>query len=123
MCDSIPINEVLDCPIRKANLAENCDCCRRLKFEDISRVVSEVQKWSDEHLIDWSKVPIDTPVLVKMGEISDKVLRYFGAYVPSTEKPFFCFNDGKKAEDAVQMIRWKYCELHPSVDPTPFLKE
>lgn len=83
----------------------NCIKCREL-----------TKKWLDEPYvkpqikINWSKVPIDTPVLVRQEEDDIKLKRHFALYDNGT---FYCYSDGATSwsSDDGTVYDWKFCEL------------
>lgn len=94
----------------------NCNECRE-----------KVKQWLLEEYveseIDWSKVPVDTPVMVRDTVNKKWSERHFVCYMPSDNYPFLAFSYGDKRETANGVDKWKYCKLAEGVDPTPFLKE
>lgn len=94
-------------------------------MEDPKDFITIVQEWSDEHPveIDWTKVPVDTPVIVQGKYDSTKEKRKFTAYVPALENKFLCFYQDYNSIETTHITAWYFCELDPSVDPTPYLKD
>lgn len=85
-----------------------------------------VQKWSDEHEreIDWTKVPVDTPVLVRLNSVGEPMQqRYFAAYAPALKRKFICFENGLTSNDTCEVTAWECCKIDPSVDLTPYYKD
>ena len=63
--------------------------------------------------IDWSKVPVDTPVIVKERSGLERK-RHFSRYKEGCIEPFVCFNDGKTSFTADFTTDWNNCRLaHP----------
>ena len=60
--------------------------------------------------IDWSKVPVDTPVIVKEKSGGER-RRHFCKYKPNVVKAFACFNDGKTSFTGGVTTWWDNCEL------------
>lgn len=60
--------------------------------------------------IDWSKVPADTPVIVKEKSGIER-RRHFCKYRPNVAEPFVCFNDGKTSFTSDTTTYWDNCEL------------
>lgn len=58
--------------------------------------------------IDWSKVPIDTPVLVKHRENAEWIERYFAGYMWGK---VCAFDNGSTSEDFKVITPWKYAKL------------
>ena len=112
---------------------EHCDFIKKyiLKKDNcIGTTCSECEaktaRWMLEEYepeIDWSKVPVDTPVMVRDTVNKKWSERHFVCYMPSDNYPFLAFSYGDKRETANGVDKWKYCKLAEGVDPTPFLKE
>lgn len=84
----------------------------------------EPQEPEKEREIDWTKVPVDTPVLIRDSENADWVKRHFAFYVPvNTTYRFAAWNKGTKSTDKLACYLWKYCKLAPEVDPTSYYKD
>lgn len=63
--------------------------------------------------VDWSKVPIDTPVLVKHRENAEWRERYFAGYIGGK---VCAFDYGSKSEDFVCINCWNYAKLAEQED-------
>ena len=95
-------------------LCDECDfngniCCRK-----------NVNKWANseyvEPSVDWSKVPVDTPIIVKQRENEEWVHRYFAKYENGL---VYAWEDGAtswSAENYFHCIDWKYAKLAESED-------
>lgn len=89
----------------------------------------EPQEPEKEKEIDWTKVPVDTPVLVRDDVASDWVERHFVAYLPNrVGHKFAVFNNCSiynpvSQEEAVGIDYYYECKLADSVDPTPYYKD
>lgn len=126
MCNSFLNDTVRDCPIRKSDVTDTCQSCENGIFEHPEEAIQIVQKWSDENpiKIDWTKVPIGTPVNVREFDNDLPVLRFFVCYPPrSKNNRFVTFDWGKTQCDADGISGWEYCELGETVDPMPYLEE
>lgn len=87
---------------------------------------SLVREWLDaeyEPPIDWLRVPIDTPVLVKEKDDAEWKKRYFCCYLPKGGRKFCVIANGLKQEEAVTTELWMECKLDPSVNAMPFLEQ
>lgn len=93
-------------------------------YENPKCVIEKVQAWSDNNQfeIDWNKVPIDTPVLVRDAFDEEWEERYFAAYLPNASTKFFTFDDDSTIKYAQDIIHWVECKLADNVDPTPYYK-
>ena len=92
-----------------ANFVYSQDCKLRMCSECKELIV----KWLDEEYkprVDWSKVPVDTPVIVR--EMTGKgIKRHFCKYEPKFVEPFVCFNDGRTSFTGGATTHWDNCEL------------
>lgn len=82
-------------------------------FRQCSECAEFVAKWLDEEYkpnIDWSKVPVDTPVIVKERSGLERK-RHFSRYKEGCIEPFVCFNDGKTSFTADFTTDWNNCRL------------
>lgn len=98
-----------------------CTCsiirCKNCLFYDDTKSCDEVAlAWADaeyiEPQVDWSKVAVDTPILVKRFEHNDWSRRYFSHY--ENENGFVCaFSDGKTSwtADNDDWKDWNYAKL------------
>lgn len=59
--------------------------------------------------VDWSKVPVDTKVLVRTQDTEEWNKRYFSKYENGR---FYTFNDGKTSFTCKQCTDWEYCILY-----------
>lgn len=76
-----------------------------------------------EKEIDWTKVPVDTPVMIKDDERDSWGKRFFAFYVTVDVKSRFCtWINGNTSQSTEDFISWRFCELAPEVDPTPYYK-
>lgn len=79
-------------------------------------------KWDDEEpfsiesylgFIDWTKVPIDTKVLVRDSENHEWEPRHFAGFSRGLTEPFKAFDNGRTrwTNDGCPLIFWRYCKL------------
>lgn len=66
------------------------------------------QEYKEEPEVDWSKVPIDTPILVRDNEGSRWTKRNFAGYFFGK---VFAFNNGRTSKDYSSLICWGYAKL------------
>ena len=77
----------------------------------------KVEQWlQSEHVeqVDWSKVEVDTPILVRDYESSKWTKRYFAKF---EDGEVYAWKDGKTSwsiEDKIGMLCWKYAKLAES---------
>lgn len=75
--------------------------------------------WLDEEYVepqkpevDWSKVPVDTLVMVRDSEHDEWVLRYFKGIDENHQRRYAAWSGGATSVTAHGSItHWKYCEL------------
>lgn len=92
--------------------------CRKISCTDCSMVFAF---WLDEEYVepeppkpevDWSKVPVDTLVMVRKSEDEQWYLRYFRAFAPNHTYKYATWEDGRTSKTAGGCFCWwKYCEL------------
>ena len=78
-----------------------------------SLIVSEIAKLDfeeTEEIIDWSKVQVDTKILVKEYKNKDWVKRYFAKF----DGNIYAWNNGKTSFTALENEKtaWKYAKLY-----------
>lgn len=79
----------------------NSDCCSKARMRWIEQEY--------EPYIDWSKVPVDTPILVKNTENDDWTNRYFAEYKNET---VFAWYDGATSwSSRNNKCPWRYAKL------------
>lgn len=71
-----------------------------------------ISKWADEEYIeqevDWSKVPVDTPILVRDNNMTKWMTRYFAKYKNNI---IYAWDDGRTSHTTNSMTYWKYAKL------------
>ena len=74
----------------------------------------KVEQWlQSEHVeqVDWSKVKVDTPILIRESEQNSWLKRYFAKF---KDGKVYAWNSGKTSwsiEDKTDMLCWKYAKL------------
>lgn len=115
-------NECATCPFKVDKTGIGC---KTFILTNPKKTEEIIKEWLDNNpiKIDWSKVPTDTPVLVK--DTCDDIWRemYFALYVPRHDYPFQTFESGEPRANAVEIIGWEQCKLADGVDATPYLLE
>lgn len=91
------------------------------------KAIELIEKWSDDNPIeiDWTKVPINTKVLVRNSKENEWEERYFVFYLSKSPSSYYTFLRDKDSTNAVNITdinNWRYCKLANDVDPTPYLK-
>lgn len=118
--ESVFLYAYKDKPVKKQYIWDDMRCvssCLQvhsfLCFKDIRWVDEEPLDIAKElGIIDWTKVPKDTKVLVwdELGNIKNK--RYFSHYEPGTTYPFIVYCGGATSwTGATETIGFRYCEL------------
>ena len=92
-----------------------CCGCDNLSKEDCGK---QAEDWLfseyEEPEIDWSKVKVDTPILVRESEQNPWLKRYFAKF---KNGKVYAWNSGKTSwsiEDKTGMLCWKYAKLAES---------
>lgn len=109
--------------IKKYVLKSQCLECQNLICSDCIKIVKQWLLEEYEPEIDWTKIPVDTPVLVKDKTSNIWKERRFMCYQPNFRYNFWCFNHGSDSQKSCEATGWECCKLLEGVDPTPFLKE
>lgn len=86
----------------------NCNNC----IVDNSNCYQTVAAWADtkyiEPEVDWSKVEVDTPILVRDSTDSGWLKRYFAKYEYGI---IYAFYDGGTSWSRCEILSWKYAKL------------
>ena len=83
---------------------------KHLDIVKVQQLNKECVLWERKE-IDWSKVPVDTKVLVRNSEKESWRKRYFAKYINGK---YVCYASGTTSwsdEKTKSMTTWKYCEL------------
>lgn len=107
-------------PIKCSGLLNCCNC----KFYGESDCSYAFVKWANseykEHIIDWNKVPIDTPIYV-WDSGSNTYKRHFAGY---TNDKIIAFADGETSwsNDGCK-IEWSHAQIKEGVDCSEWYKD
>lgn len=75
----------------------------------------KIKEWANseyvEPSVDWSKVPVDTPILVRDIESDEWERRYFAKYEDNT---VYAWEDGATSWSAVGVCDWEYAKIAES---------
>lgn len=86
--------------------------CTECKFYAHKDCDTPAFAWADaeyiEHEVDWSKVPVDTLILIKDSAKSNWVRRYFAKY---ENGKVHTWNDGATSYTTNETTSWKYAKL------------
>ena len=107
--DSIAVNKLTSEPMRCQGTA--CEECL-FNFEGNGFCTDRRKKWVNseyvEPPVDWSKVAVDTPVLVRNVDGSNWRKRHFAKY---QNGQIFTYNDGKTSWSTQRTTSWKQGKL------------
>ena len=86
--------------------------CRGCMFFDVGNCIENKMKWAySEYIepeVDWSKVAVDTPILVS-SDNKNWLKRYFAKY---ENKKIYAFKDGKSLWSSNgEFVDWDYAKL------------
>mgnify|MGYP004494401419 CR=1 FL=1 len=119
-------NKIINIALANADIAMNkntselTSCagiqCVQCKFNEGGLPCkAEKLKWLNEEYIepetDWSKVEVDTPILVKNIESQAWIVKYFAKY---EDGKVWCWSDGKTSYTTKSVCDWDFTKL-----PTP----
>ena len=104
LCDKIKIPFILE-PIGKSCTRDiDCDTCQILTMLWLLEEYEEPK----EPEIDWSKVEVDTPILVAHFELGEWSKRYFAKY---EDGKVYAWDDGRTSWNTSTMTFWKHAKL------------
>ena len=92
------------------NILESNDCdgkCDKCRMFQMIWLFEEHK----EPKVDWSKVEVDTPILVRNDEIDNWTKRYFAKYEHSE---VFVWVGGRTSWNETNMLAWNYTKLAES---------
>lgn len=90
-----------------------CECCY-LRLKMGSRCDDACKEWCEseyvEPQIDWSKVPVDTPILVRDSQDDEWLHRHFAKFKDGV---VYAWDDGKTSWSLLSLdkVDWKYAKL------------
>lgn len=101
-CEGI---ECANCPL----LFDGVTSCHELEMTQTDFVLERVMEY--EPKVDWSKVEVDTKVLVRDSKENNWKHRYFSKYEDGI---IYAWNDGRTSftSDYSEMTEWKYAKLY-----------
>lgn len=71
-------------------------------------------EYKEEPEVDWSKVKVDTPILVRKNEDKEWVNRYFAKFADGKVYAWVCGATSWTVDDEYDMTFWKYAKLAES---------
>ena len=100
-CDGV---RCFQCPFNDDDV--DCDVFEMLNIDKALKAVMEY-----EPKVDWSKVEVDTKILVRDSKEDNWEHRYFSKYKDGI---IYAWNDGKTSftSDYSEMTEWKYAKLY-----------
>lgn len=111
-CDSIAFDERTNEMVGCDNL--DCENCKfRWSIENIGGCIKAIPKWLEEEYVegvDWSKVEVDTKILVRDSQDGKWIKRHFAKY---ENGKVYAFNGGYSSwTNMDNVIDWKYAKLY-----------
>ena len=110
------------------NIPVNClgTECHRCQFYDTYCVRAFV-KWANseykEREIDWSKVPVDTPIYVWDDNDSKTYKRHFAGYNQVNNMIFAFDNGGTSWSNGATTTRWIHAKIKEGIDCSEWYKD
>ena len=102
-CEEIIIPNVLK-PLGKSCIGTSCSVCYSLTTLWLMEEYEEPE-------VDWSKVKVDTPILVRQGKNGEWLERHFAKYENGN---VYAWVDGQTSWAGADEIKWKYAKLAES---------
>ena len=102
-CEEIIIPNVLK-PLGKSCIGTSCSVCYSL-------TTLWLMEECEEPEVDWSKVKVDTPILVRQGKNGEWFERHFAKYENGN---VYAWVDGQTSWTGADEIKWKYAKLAES---------
>ena len=84
--------------------------CTRCKMLQMLWLMEEYEE-PEEPEVDWSKVKVDTPILVRQGKNGEWLERHFAKYENGN---VYAWVDGQTSWTGADEIKWKYAKLAES---------
>lgn len=103
-------NKIMPCKMSK------CSLCKCGQYRDLTCGEYKL-KWLNEEYIepapetDWSKVEVDTPILVKNIESQAWIVKYFAK---NEDGKVWCWSDGRTSYTTKSVCDWEFAKI-----PTP----
>ena len=90
------------------------DCAGIYCSECISRQLLWYLEEYEEPKVDWSKVKVNTPILVKETENKNWIRGYFAKY---EDGKVYAWSNGRTSWTTSYMVSWKYAKLVENKEP------
>lgn len=94
-----------------------CENCIFRKKQRVVSCIAQMSEWlKQEHVeqVDWSKVKVDTPILVRDYESEEWVRRYFAKFVDGKVYAWMGGATSWTADSEYRMNFWEYAKLAES---------
>ena len=82
-----------------------------IEYLSNTRYINEINDINFEEAIDWSKVPVDTKILVRNNKCGKWIKRYFAAYKNGMLYTWD-FGTTSFSNEGNNKIHWKYAKLY-----------
>ena len=109
-------------PIKCTDALDCYDC----KFYYNDDCINAFIKWANseykEREIDWSKVPVDTPIYVWDDNDSKTYKRYFAGY-NKVNNMIIAFDDGGTSWSSVTTTKWDNAKIKEGIDCSEWYKD
>ena len=86
------------------------DCFNNCSRCDMLQMIWLLEEY-EEPEVDWSKVKVDTPILVRQGKNGEWLERHFAKY---ENGDVYAWVDGQTSWTGADEIKWKYAKLAES---------
>lgn len=113
------------CPCNTIKHCEDCDFYDRKSKTSCSELI---RNWANspyqEHEIDWSKVPVDTPIYVwNAGSPTYTYNRYFAGYDRESNK-ITAFDNGRTSwTNRTLVAKWDHAKIKEGIDCSQWYKD
>lgn len=104
LCDEIKIPFILEPTGKSCTSDIDCDTCQTLTTLWLLEEYEEPE-------VDWSKVRVDTPILVRNSEDGEWEKRHFAKY---KNGDVYAWDNGRTSWTVANEIKWKYAKLAES---------
>lgn len=104
VCDGV---DCVECPLRYSLTRYSCNGHETIEPLEAVKYVMDY-----EILVDWSKVSVDTKVLVRNNKDEEWENRHFAKY---EDGKVYCWNDGKTSftvDASIKKISWNFAKLY-----------
>lgn len=114
IAESMAVSEDGKIAICKQITCENCIFRKKQRVVSCIAQMSEWLKQEYVEQVDWSKVKVDTPILVRNYESGDWTKRYFAKFVDGKVYAWIGGATSWSADGELDVTFWKYAKLAES---------